>query len=190
MIGTMMMNSYGREAQEYWQKHRPRAYQAIEDPETFFTNVGEEIAAQVEQATLRLQGTDPEGEGYLEKVARLNSARITAEELVKREILFLPPEPSTDETELRLEWRGSSPSEMVLLDWAELQEPHGALTDEMDVMAARWMLPVEFFLELANAENPQTVLDSSRWATARLEAAEARFTRWVANGADPNDSNA
>jgi hypothetical protein len=46
-----------------------------------------------------LEGPDLPGEGYLEKVGRLNMARMQAEELVLREVILLEPEPETAKTD-------------------------------------------------------------------------------------------
>jgi hypothetical protein len=83
------MNKYGVRAQEYWQTFLPAEYAAISDPETHFTELGDQMAAEITRLALALQGDDPGDEGYLEKVGRLRMARLQAEEQVIRETL--PP---------------------------------------------------------------------------------------------------
>ena len=85
------MNQYGSQAHRHWQTHLPNRYQQIEDPQTFFTDLGEQIAEQVQDKARAIAGPDPERETYLEKVGRLNMARQTAESDVLREVL-----PETD----------------------------------------------------------------------------------------------
>ena len=67
------MNKYGRQAQEAWKAVSPTRYSQIQDPEDFFTKLGEEAQEQVDGLLLKIAGPDPQGEGYLEKVGRLNS---------------------------------------------------------------------------------------------------------------------
>jgi hypothetical protein len=87
------MNQYGAQARRHWQTHLPNRYRQIEDPETFFADLGEQIAQQVQDRAAAIAGSDPEQETYLEKVGRLNMARQTAESGVMREVL---PAPTTD----------------------------------------------------------------------------------------------
>ncbi|MEJ3743141.1 hypothetical protein WEI85_07630 [Actinomycetes bacterium KLBMP 9797] len=87
------MNQYGAQARRHWQTHLPRRYAQIEDPETYFTDLGEQIAQQIQDKARAIAGPDPEQETYLDKVGRLNMARLTAESDVLRETL---PEPEID----------------------------------------------------------------------------------------------
>lgn len=91
-----MMNHYGMMAQRHWQKWLPERYAAIEDPDSFFLTLGEEVAQQIGDLGLDLAGDDPPGEGYLEKLGRLNMARLQAEEIVLKERVLLEPEPGAD----------------------------------------------------------------------------------------------
>jgi hypothetical protein len=93
------MNRYGRLAQQHWAKWRPNQLSQIPDPETFFTDLGEEVETQIEALEIALAGDDPGGEGYLEKVGRLRTARLTAESQVLREMVLLEPEPGHPEAE-------------------------------------------------------------------------------------------
>jgi hypothetical protein len=76
----------------HWEQERLTEYQEIEDPEGFFSQMGEEIASDVEQRARSLAGEGPAGEGYLARLQRLNTARLEAEAAVVREYL-LPEEP-------------------------------------------------------------------------------------------------
>jgi hypothetical protein len=92
------MNKYGRQAQEAWKVASPTRYSRIQDPEDFFTKLGEEAQEQVDGLLLKIAGPDPQGEGYLEKVGRLNAARNQAEEIVRYDLLS-PPESEDEEDE-------------------------------------------------------------------------------------------
>jgi hypothetical protein len=87
------MNKYGHMAIRHWQKYLPDRFQAIpeSDRTTFFTDLGEEAASQIAELETELAGPDPNGEGYLEKVGRLNAARQQAEEVVLPELILLAP---------------------------------------------------------------------------------------------------
>lgn len=84
------MNQYGRQAQQHWQRHLPSQYATISDPETFFSQMGETIAQQIEDLTEQLAGPDPAGEQYMAKLRRLNLSKQEATIEVMRETL---PEP-------------------------------------------------------------------------------------------------
>ncbi|NIL64879.1 hypothetical protein HCB39_28075 [Salinispora arenicola] len=77
----------------HWRSHLPNRYRQIEDPDEFFTELGEQIAQQIEDLSRTLAGPDPVQETYLRKVGRLNNARLSAEGQVLREML---PDPATD----------------------------------------------------------------------------------------------
>lgn len=93
------MNRYGRLAQQHWAKWRPNQLSQIPDPETFFTDLGQEVETQIESLELALAGEDPGGEDYLHKVGRLRNARMTAESQVLREMVLLEPEPGHPDAE-------------------------------------------------------------------------------------------
>ena len=93
------MNVYGHRAMEHWRRWLPARYATIQDPEAFFSTLGLQAESQVLDLAEQLEGPDLPGEGYLEKVGRLNMARMQAEELVLREVILLEPEPGTAQTD-------------------------------------------------------------------------------------------
>lgn len=87
------MNKYGQLAMERVHAEATERFRQIEDPETVFEQLGERIAAQVDRvATFLEDRAVPEGETYLERVGRLNSIRVQAEDAAMDEALqeFLP----------------------------------------------------------------------------------------------------
>lgn len=92
MNSTSAMNKYGAQAQKHWQTYLPRRYSQLEDPGAFFTQLGEEIEEEVDAMQMAIAGTDPKGELYLQKVGRLNEARMSAESQVMQERALLMPE--------------------------------------------------------------------------------------------------
>lgn len=92
------MNQYAAQARRHWQTHLPQRYQQIQDPETFFTDLGDHIAQEIQVIADAIAGQDPDEETYLDKVGRLNMARLSAEDHVLREML---PAPETELSETR-----------------------------------------------------------------------------------------
>ena len=89
------MNTYGKFAQEAWKTTAPAEYALIPDPQEWFEALGEEAAQRVGELMMELAGPDRKGETYLEKVGRLNAAKLQAEEIVRVEMLT--PDPSVQE---------------------------------------------------------------------------------------------
>ncbi|MEU6070599.1 hypothetical protein ABZ864_40710 [Streptomyces sp. NPDC047082] len=82
------MNHYGAQMMRHWQSERRREYLEIADPEQHFTQLGMEIAEEVESRARNLAGTAPPHEGYLARLQRLNTARLEAEGEVVRGYLL------------------------------------------------------------------------------------------------------
>lgn len=93
------MNTYGTRAERHWRQWRPQAYSQIPEAEreTFFAEMGERAASRIGDLMLELAGEDPPGETYLDKVGRLNMAKLRAEEVVLAEEVLADPEPGTEE---------------------------------------------------------------------------------------------
>ena len=93
------MNRYGVIAREHWARWLPRRYAAIEDPGSFFSDLGSQAEARIDSLAAGLAGDDPPGEGFLGKAGRLGEARHRAEQIVLTEDILLPPEPGADPDE-------------------------------------------------------------------------------------------
>ena len=87
------MNRYGLMAQQHWARWLPTRYRQISDPNSFFSDLGMQVAQRIDALALRLAGDDLPGEGYLGKAGRLGQARHQAEEIVLAEMVLLDPEP-------------------------------------------------------------------------------------------------
>lgn len=116
------MNKYGKLAKGHWEQTDPARYHAIADPTTFFSELGEQAETQIQDLAMRLSGDDPPGEEYLQKVGRLNMARLQAEEVVLRELVWIS-EPQTEDEEqlpdrlgdaLREIWKGDQEDQDLL----------------------------------------------------------------------------
>lgn len=89
-----MVNIWGVAARDHWKEHRPRSYAALDDPERFFEELGQDAAARY--LVIRdglLEGLSPnDGSiGWAEFQDRTAQADQTAREIVEREIIYLPP---------------------------------------------------------------------------------------------------
>lgn len=93
------MNTYGEMARTHWARWLPQRYATLDDPSSFFSTLGEEVAEEIADLSLELAGDDPPGETYLEKLGRLSMARVQAEERVLAERVLLTPEPGTEDDE-------------------------------------------------------------------------------------------
>jgi hypothetical protein len=93
------MNKYGALAMKHWIHTDPDRVEAIPDREAFFAELGEQVETQIQAMALALEGRDLPGEQYLEKVGRLNMARLSAEEAVLSELVWIsPPQEETSPT--------------------------------------------------------------------------------------------
>lgn len=92
------MNRYGVQAQKMWQEAAPARYGQLQDPEEFFSTLGRQAEDMVVELIPQIAGPDPAGEGYLEKVGRLNAAKLQAEEIVRADLLA-PPEIEDEDEE-------------------------------------------------------------------------------------------
>jgi hypothetical protein len=92
------MNQLGQTARQYYQDYLPSAFADIPNPDEYFHQLGEELQEAVIAAAAEIAGPDPQGEGYLEKVGRLNAATMQAQELILSERLYChQPEDEEDE---------------------------------------------------------------------------------------------
>ena len=87
------MNQYAEMARRHWARWLPGRFAAIEDPDTFFSSLGDEAEERISALAYSLAGDDQPGEGYLAKAGRLGEARHRAEQIILYELILLEPEP-------------------------------------------------------------------------------------------------
>jgi hypothetical protein len=171
------MNHYGVIAQRHWERYAPSPVAGLPDPTAFFTELGLEVQAQVDALMATLAGVDSSQETFLEKVARLQTARRTAEEIVMAELVWIK-DPELPLDRAREEWEQTRPSDENLISWAERIQDHPdsmPSTAELEDMARTWALSVNFLLELAGSEPPREYMQANQAALS--EAATIRFLR-------------
>lgn len=121
------MNRYGLLAQQHWMTHAPTAFRDLENPEKFFTQMGDSAAFQIDQLASELESRIPTGLEYLEQAQQISMCRRQAEEQVLAELVYSrEAEPSTDWQERLEEALGSLPAE------SELEAQLAMIQDQMD----------------------------------------------------------
>jgi hypothetical protein len=68
------VNRSRAEALEHWRTYLPGSYSGLEDPEEFFTELGEQADAEIEDRYLEYAGPDIPGESAEDKQALLTQA--------------------------------------------------------------------------------------------------------------------
>jgi hypothetical protein len=91
------MNYYGEMAQRHWARWLPRQYAGIEDPDSYFGDLGSRVEARIDNLADQLAGDGPPGEVYLARAGRIGQARRQAEEIVLTDMVLLEPDPATDQ---------------------------------------------------------------------------------------------
>jgi hypothetical protein len=85
------VNYYGELALMYWRRHLPASYGRLEDQVRFFTDLGEQADAEIEDRYLEYAGPDIPGESAEDKQARLTQAMNRATEEVHAELVTPSP---------------------------------------------------------------------------------------------------
>ncbi|MEU7822966.1 hypothetical protein [Catellatospora sp. NPDC049133] len=86
------MNRYGRTAMEHWRDELPDRYKQIADPESYFTQLGEQVATRIAQVETELAELQPSTGDYLGNLGNLRTAHSQAEEIVLNQMVYLTEE--------------------------------------------------------------------------------------------------
>lgn len=119
------MNRYGHRAMVHWKTYAKSRYEALEDPQTFFTELGVTAASQIAEMTASMDRDVPQDLPYLERVGRLMANQREAEEIVLTELIYSVPTEPTSLQEEAIMLLGSLPSRervQELIDEIELRE--------------------------------------------------------------------
>jgi hypothetical protein len=112
------MNRYGEMARSHWQEWLPARYAAIQEPDSFFSSIGEEAQMLIDELADQIAGPGQPGEGYLERAGRLTAARKQAEEIILPQAVLPEPEsPQESQTPTAGRPESVSPSHPA---WAEV----------------------------------------------------------------------
>jgi hypothetical protein len=171
------VNKYGMQALRHWQAWMPTRLAALEDPRSYFSELGAQIQAEVTDLAWELAGPALPAETYLQKAARLMTARRQAEEVVMGNLVWTgDPELPLDQA--REEWEQTRASDESLISWAErIQDYPDSMpsSKELDELAEKWAVSPEFLQGLVATEPPRDYLLAHQ---AELqEATTIRFLR-------------
>lgn len=119
------MNEYGAAALAYWQTDLPTRFSTLPAPEVFFTDLGEQVADQIEATWTEMDRTVPHEVGYLPRVGQLENSKMRAREIVMAEMVYLPSE--TDVEQIQQEDSPLIDPEGMPVDrshplWADLED--------------------------------------------------------------------
>jgi hypothetical protein len=95
-------------AQRHWRTWLPGRHAAIEDPEIFFAELGQQVSDRIAALELDLREPEQSEAQFLTRVGANNMARLRAEEIVLQEMVLLPAETSAedeDSDEMPPQWR-------------------------------------------------------------------------------------
>ena len=129
------MNRYGAMARSHWARWLPQRYATIEDPDSFFSAIGQEAARQIDELTAELAGDDQPGEGYLAKAGRLTTARSQAEEIILPQQILPSPEPEASQDQQEDDLAPESSGRPLVVDrshplWAEVNAEQEELAQD------------------------------------------------------------
>lgn len=88
------MNMHGQHAMETMKNHDPKSFSEIEDPETYFSNLGKQIENQIGNMMESLIPRHTVGQTTLEILGGINMAKMRARGQVYQEMIYdsIPPE--------------------------------------------------------------------------------------------------
>lgn len=84
------MNQYGSLAQQMWTRSAPSEVAQMENPEEFFTELGEQVQTRIEVMVQEPEAQLPADLEAMERVRRLNEIRRQAEEVALSELVYEP----------------------------------------------------------------------------------------------------
>ncbi len=83
--------TYGRRARRYWETYLPATTETVDDPETFFQDLGQQVLDQIAAAMTAYQ-PPPGVTDQAELSAHRQGAWRAAEEEAMTDLVLLPPE--------------------------------------------------------------------------------------------------
>ncbi|MEV4252754.1 hypothetical protein AB0J52_06245 [Spirillospora sp. NPDC049652] len=88
------MNQYGRRAMRHWKEFLPDKFAELDEPEEFFTALGEQALEEIDSLADALDRKYPDRDrvGHVDRSAQLSTARRIAENQVVRDLLLVDPD--------------------------------------------------------------------------------------------------
>jgi hypothetical protein len=88
------VNAYGRTAMQWWEQNRPQEFAAMQDPTTFFADLGEQVADEVAGVMEQTLTSMPDSPSSVTLRAHVQGARAAAVEQAMQNLVFAQgPEP-------------------------------------------------------------------------------------------------
>ena len=94
-----MTSRHAETARRYWETYLPSATAELDDPTAYFEDLGRQVELQIEAALLTPPTVDEEATPR-EKEATFQATARAAEESALQDLVFLPPEPGTEQKRL------------------------------------------------------------------------------------------
>lgn len=168
------MNHYGQRIRAHWEQHRPESLAALEDPEGFFIEAGEQLATMIATLSAQLMGPDLAGESQVEKAARLRNAQAVATEIAWQQSGLLQVEMT------RAEWESEAAETFLgLQEWAVRMraqlEGRAQTALSFEEAAADYLLPEAFLEALVAAESPDEFMSVPENRAIWDQSVEARW---------------
>jgi len=86
------MNRYGKMAMDHWRDAFPDRYRQIEDPDSFFTTLGQEVANQIADLETTLAQQETSTDSFMSNLGQARTAHAQAEEIVLAQRVWLTEE--------------------------------------------------------------------------------------------------
>ena len=81
------MSGYETRLRNHWLLHRSGELAGMTDPDSFFSDLSNQIRTQVEELAGQIAGPTRPGEKYQDRLGRLREARMSAESDVLRQVM-------------------------------------------------------------------------------------------------------
>lgn len=172
------MNHYGQIALECWITVAPSHVAALENPEEFFTKLGERVLAHVKERSVRFHESAPQNENEVAKAVRIAADWKLAEELVVRELVQIPRELARVSERAKVEV--TRLMDKRLLEWVRNIQELGKepSTDELETWSIVWSLSAGLLRQLLEAGHPgQLVESNAKELQERVDAAWGDFLK-------------
>jgi hypothetical protein len=160
-----VMNRYGQVAMRHWRQWLPQTTAGIPDQTAFFSDLGQQAAAEIDQLADRLAGPSRPQESYLERLGRLREARMSAESAVLRERILLAPETSasgqTASNEPATSLPGTDPQTVATV----MSQPAPWTPVTQDLSDPVWQTNLRYLAETTQSEQPSTETGTSATPT-------------------------
>lgn len=167
-----MSSYYAQMSRRRWETLAPKRTAALENPEEFFSLMGEQIETAIASTYPSLLQQSRPSSQYLTEVGRQSAARKQAEEYALAQMEW--PEPELTETDQRAEWESNRPAIQALEAWAWTVDGEPD-QQRVEQLAETYCLTPDFVTALGLSENPTAMLEGHEETIQ--QATEAAWTR-------------